>query len=100
MIHRCISDQTQRVCAKPFPEENIFIHCRRLELGFLGQVKYLERSLIRFEGNDLLVPVHDGTIGLDRSSNDLIVMFKVDNNDFRVSIFAEFLANANEVVGF
>lgn len=100
MIHRCISNQTQRVCAEPFPEENVFIHCCRLELGFLGQVEYLERSLIRFEGNDLLIPVHDGTIGLDWSSNDLIVMFETDDDDFRVGIFAEFLANANEVVGF
>lgn len=74
MVHRRISDQAQRVRTKPFPEENVFIHCRGLELGFLCQVKYLKRPLIRLEGDDLLVPVHDGTVSLDWPSNDLIVV--------------------------
>lgn len=66
----------------------------------MSKVKNLQCPLICLEGNDLFVPVHKGTISLDWSSDDLIVIFEVDNDDFGIGIFSEFLTNTNEVIGF
>ena len=43
--------------------------------------------------------MHKGTVCLDRSPDDLIVVFKIDYNDFRGGI-SDLLANADIVVGF
>ena len=99
MVHSCISNQTQRICTEPLPEKNIFIHCRGLKLGFLRQVKYLKRPLIRLEGDDLLVPVHNGTVSLNWPPNDLIIVLQVNDYNLGIGVLAGFLSNANEVVG-
>lgn len=44
--------------------------------------------------------MHDGTVGLDRSSDDLIVVLKVDDDDLWLLIFTKFLTDADEVIGF
>ena len=43
--------------------------------------------------------MHKGTVCLDRSPDDLIVVFKINYNDFRGGI-SDLLANADIVVGF
>lgn len=53
-----------------------------------------------FECDDLLVPVHDSTVGVDGPPYDFIVVLEVDNDDLRFVFFVEFLPDANERVGF
>ena len=43
--------------------------------------------------------MHDGTVGLDRSLDDLIVVFEVDYDDLGVGAFRDGLADAYVVVG-
>ena len=43
--------------------------------------------------------MHKGTVRLDRPPDDLIVVFKIDYNDFRGGI-SDLLANTDIVVGF
>lgn len=74
VIHSAICDKAQGCLAEPFPEHNILIHCRRLELRLLGKVEYLKRPRLCLEGNDLFCPVHNGTVGLDRSSRDIVIL--------------------------
>ena len=101
MVDSCIGHQTQRVIANPFPERDIFIHCIGLQLCFLRQVENLQCALLSFEGNDLLVPVHNGAIGLDGSLHDFIVVFEVDDDDFGVAgALRNFLPDADIVIGF
>lgn len=50
--------------------------------------------------NDLLGPVHDGTIRLDRSANDIIIVFEIDDYDFGGGAFVLLFADTNERVRF
>lgn len=59
----------------------------------------MKSSLVCLERDDLPLPVHDGTIGLDRSFGDLIVVLEIYDDDFRVGIFGELLADADVVIG-
>ena len=100
MVDSGIGDETQAAFAEPFPEDNIFVHGGRLELRFGSKVKYLNSSRLGFERNDLSGPVHDRTIRVDRSLNDFIVIFEVDDYDLRFVLFIKFLSNADEAIGF
>ena len=44
--------------------------------------------------------MHDGTISLDRTPCDLIVLLKIDNDDFGVGILGQLLAYTDIVIGF
>jgi len=44
--------------------------------------------------------VHDGTVRLDRSPDDFIVVLEVDDDDLGLFGFAESLTYADEVIGF
>ncbi len=44
--------------------------------------------------------MHDGTVSIDRSFDDLVVVFKVNDDDLRFVIFADFLSNADIVIRF
>lgn len=54
---------------------------------------------MRLECNDLLVPMHNGAVGLDWSTNDIVALFEFDDEDFRLRLLAELLTNADERVG-
>ena len=71
-----------------------------MKFDLLAEIKDLERPLICFERDDLLGPVHEGTVCLDWSPDDFIVVLKVDDDNFGGGIFAEFLANADIIIGF
>jgi hypothetical protein len=82
VVHRSISDKTQAGVAEEFPEYNILVHCRGFQLGFGRKVKYLQRPLLRLERDDLFAEVHDGTISLDGTSCDIVVVLEVNDDDF------------------
>lgn len=75
MIDIIVCDHPQSGEAYPFPVDNILTHCGRLQLDFLAEIKNLKCSLICLKGDDLALPVHDGTVGLDRPPCELIVFF-------------------------
>lgn len=83
MIDAACSDETQGGVADPFPELNIFVHGGRLELLLLPEVEDLQSSRLGLERNYLLVPVHNGTVRLDRASGDIVAIFELDNHHFR-----------------
>lgn len=70
-----------------------------MKLEFLAEVEDLECSLICLEGDDLPLPVHDGTVGLDWPSCNLIVVLEIDNDDLRVGILGQLLADADIMIG-
>ncbi len=82
VVYGSICNEPQACFAEPLPKYNILIHCGRLELLFLYEVEDLKGSLLGFEGDDLLVPMHDGTISFDRLPNDVVVILHVDDDDF------------------
>ena len=43
--------------------------------------------------------MHDGAVGLDRSLDNLIVVFEVHYDDLRVGAFRNCLADADVVIG-
>ena len=44
--------------------------------------------------------MHNGTVGLDRSLNDLIVILEVDYDDLRLVIVGEGLSDTDVMIGF
>jgi hypothetical protein len=82
VVNCSICHQAQRCLAEPLPENHVLVHCRRLQLCLGTEVEYLEGSGLCLERNNLLRPVHNGTIGFDGSPNDIVGLFKVDDNDF------------------
>jgi hypothetical protein len=66
----------------------------------VSEVKHLQRSaLLSLERDDELVPVQDGTLGLDGPSDHLIVVLEVDDDDI-AGAFGRLLPDAEVVVGF
>ena len=56
--------------------------------------------MLGFEGDDLFMPVHDSTVGLDRPFHYFVSIFQIDNGHLRRSGIVTLLADANEAVGF
>ena len=54
---------------------------------------------MRFEGDDFSIPVHNGTIGLDGSSDDIVIVLEVDDEHFGLRIVAWLLSNADVTIG-
>jgi hypothetical protein len=100
VIDCSICYQTQRCLAEPLPEYHILVHCRRLQLCLRAEVKYLQGSRLCLERNDLLAPVHDGTISFDWSPNDIIALLEVYDDHFGLRGFILLLSYTNEGVGF
>lgn len=98
MIDGSFRDQTEAPFAKPFPEDHILIHGGRFDLLFGGQIEDLNGPRLGFESNDLSVPVHDSTIGVDRSLYDFIVVLEVDDDDLCLLILADLLTYADIMV--
>jgi hypothetical protein len=66
----------------------------------LAQVEYLEGPGLCLKRNDLLGPVHDGTISLNWSADDIVTVLKVDDYDFGRCCFVLLFTNTNEGIGF
>lgn len=92
-------DEAQSGFTDPLPELNILVHCAGLELLLLLKVEDLEGPGLGLEGNDLLVPVHDSTVGLDRPARYVVAILELDNDNFGLCGFVLLLPNANEGVG-
>ncbi len=50
--------------------------------------------------NDLLGPVHDGTVSFDRSANNIAAILKFDDNNFGGCGLVFLFADADEGIGF
>jgi len=94
-----ICDQAQGCFAEPFPENNILIHCSRLQLLLLTEIKDLECPGLSLQGNDILGPVHNGTVGLDGSADDIAAILEFDDNDFGGRGSSLLFADADEGIG-
>lgn len=92
--------QTQSLVAEPLPVDNILVHDRGLELLLGGEVENLNCPALGLEGDDVLAPVHDRTVGIDRSPHDLIVVLQVNNDDLWLVVLFELLANTDIVIRF
>jgi hypothetical protein len=55
---------------------------------------------LSLEGDNVLAPVHDRTVGIDRPPHDLIVVLQVNNDDLWLVVLIELLANTNIVIRF
>lgn len=94
---RC--DETKLVLADPLPELNILVHGTRLELLLLLEIKDLQCPRLSLEGDDLSVPVHDGTVGLDRPASNIVTILELDNNNFGLGGLALLFSHADVRVG-
>lgn len=99
VVHGSVCDEAQRVLADPLPEDDILVHGCRLQLLLVVQVEDLDCPLLGLEGDDVEVPVHDSTIGLDRPSGDIIVVLQVDDDDLGRCGLVLLLADADVVIG-
>lgn len=88
-------DEAQGGFADPLPELNILVHCAGLELLLLLEVKDLKSPGLGLESNDLFVPVHDSTVGLDRPARYVVAILELDNDNFGLGGFVLLFPNAN-----
>lgn len=100
MVHGGVGNQTQGLVTEPLPVDDILVHHRRLELLLCLQVEDLNCPALRLECDDVLAPVHDGAVSVDRPPHDIVVVLQVNNDDLRLVIFVELLANADIVIRF
>lgn len=100
MVDCGICNQTQTCLTEPLPEYNILVHGGRLQLRLLAQVKYLKCPRLCLESDDLFVPVHNSTVGFDRSSDDIVIVLQIDNHDFGGCGSRLCFSDAYEGIGF
>ena len=81
VVDTSLCNQTQALVAVPLPENDVLVHGGRLQLGLCAQVEDLKSTLLGAESDDVLGPVHDGVVSLDRATNDTVVVLEVDNNN-------------------
>lgn len=74
VVHGGVGNQTQRLFTEPFPVDDILVHHCGLELLLCLKVEDLNCAPLSLEGDDVLGPVHDGTVGIDRPPHNLIVV--------------------------
>ena len=59
----------------------------------------MQRPGLGLECNDLLMPVHDGTIGLNGPSDDIVAVVELDDDYFGLRGFINFLTDTEKLVG-
>lgn len=96
MVNCNICHESEGILTYPRPEVYVFTHRAALQLRLRFKVKDLEGSALRLECNDLLVPVHNRAVSLDRSPDDIVAFFEFDDEDFRLCLLAELLTNTDE----
>lgn len=99
VVDACCGDEAQSGLANPLPKLDVVIHGARLELLLLLEVENLQRPRLGLEGDDLAVPVHDGTVGLDGPACDVVAILELDDDDFGLCGFALLLSNTNVGIG-
>lgn len=93
-------DKAESRLADPLPVLDVLAHGAGLELLLLLEVEDLQCPRLRLEGDDLALPVHDSTVGLDGPPCDIVVVLELDDDDFGLGGFALLLADAHVRVGF
>jgi hypothetical protein len=91
-------DEAQGGLADPLPELDILVHCAGLELLLLLEVEDLKGPGLSLESNDLFVPVHDSTVGLDGPARYVVAILELNNDNFGLGGFVFLFPNANEGV--
>jgi hypothetical protein len=73
------ADERKRGLADPSPELNVLLMavCLQTLLGL--EVEELQRPSLRLEGYDGLCQVHDGAVGADRSSDDIVCVLQIND---------------------
>lgn len=66
----------------------------------LAEIKDLECPGLSLKRNNLLGPVHNGTVGLDRSANNIVAILEFDDDYFRGGGLILLFADADEGIGF
>lgn len=97
MVDGVIRDETNARFTDPLPVYDILVHCSRLQLLLCRQIEGLNCSCLP-QGDDVSVPVHDGTVCIDGAANDLIVVLEINDDDLWLVRFIELLSDANEVI--
>ncbi len=92
--------QAEVLVAEPLPEQDVLVHGGRLESLALLEVEDLQRPLLGLERDDELTPVHDGTVGLDGSTDDIVVVLEIDDDDLGLGFIADPLTHTDEPVRF
>lgn len=92
-------DKTKLVLADPLPELDILVHGAGLELLLLLEIEDLQCSRLSLESNNLSVPVHDGTVGLDWPTGDVVAILELDDNDLRLGRFVLLFSHTDVGVG-
>lgn len=100
VIHRIVRHQAQARLAEPLPVDNIIGHHRGLDLLLRAEVEHLDGFTLSLEGNDVFVPVHNRTVGVDGPASDFIVVLEVDNDNLWLVFLAGLLPYADVVVRF
>lgn len=88
-------DKTKLVLTDPLPELDILVHGTGLELLLLLEVEDLQCSRLSLESNNLSVPVHDGTVGLDRPTSHVVTILELNNNNLRLGSFVLLLSHTH-----
>ena len=98
VIDAVLRDQAQRRLADPLPEHDVFAHSRGLELLLRLEIEDLQCPRLCPQGNNLARPVHDGAVGLDGASDDIIAVFQVNDENLGLGDLILLVADANERV--
>src|SRR4051794_15036665 len=72
VIDGAVCDESQRRLADPLPEDHILGHGCGLEFLLLFEIEDLKGARLGSQGDYLARPVHDGTVGLDRATDDIV----------------------------
>ena len=92
--------ETKAGLAVPLPELDVFVHDGRLQLLLARQVEDLDCPTLRLESQNLARPMHDSTVGGDRSLDDIVAILEVDYYYLRLVVFINLLSYTNERIGF
>lgn len=98
VVYCGICDETQRVLTDPFPEDYVLIHGRGLQLLLIIQVEDLDCPRLSLQGDNVEVPVHDSTVGLDGPSGYIVAILQIDDDDFWGCGFVFLFAYADVVI--
>jgi hypothetical protein len=82
MVHGLCADKRKRCLADPSPELNVLLMavCLQTLLGL--EVEELQCAALRLKSYDGLCQVHDGAVGADRSSDDIVCVLQIDDDRF------------------
>lgn len=98
VVNCSVRDEAQRVLADPLPEDHILVHGRRLQLLLVIEIEDLDCPRLSLQGDNVEVPVHNSTIGLDGPSRDIIAILQVDDDNFWGCGFVLLFAYADVVI--